>query len=118
MRQNDKAWKDFARPVGLTLSWVLAVSFVFFLVWGLVALSSDSKEQNAWDRQCSIAGGEMYEQGSVKLCVIAERIKDYPAYDRSEWELGCNDVGGSHLVENGYYTCFRVTEIEEMEPRP
>jgi len=109
---NNRAWKSFARPVGLTLSWLLSISFVIALVWGLVFVLSDSKEQNEWDRQCSIAGGEVYEQGSVKLCATVERMTDYPSYDFPPWKQGCVDLGGVPVARYQMWACYKATEIE------
>ena len=117
MQNSDRAWKSFARPVGITLSWILSISFVIALICGSFVLVSPSKAATAWDRECSLVGEE-FGQGQVSVCVHLERIIEYPTYDYGPWKQGCLDLGGIVKSRNGMQSCFKATRIEGMEPRP
>jgi len=127
MRNERNAWREFSRPVGLTLSWLLSISFVIFVGWGLVSLAGDSSDQHAWDRACALAGGAKTSRGSLTFCVTSVKIPGYPAWDWGEWQQGCYDLGGDVFDRGEYYhrdtynvsyVCARSTEIEGIGPRP
>ncbi len=121
MSNGRPAWVDFLKdaggPIGVTVSIILGVLFVGWLLGAACSAMSDSPEEKAFDVQCQLVGGTVEKLYDHKYCANVSVIKELPVPEMETWKRECKDLGGYPYQRNFVDACYKIDIIEELGAR-
>ncbi len=121
MSNGRPAWVHFLRdagaPIGVTISIILGVLFVGYLLTLTCGVMGDTPAEQAFDVQCQLAGGTVEKLYGNKYCANVSVIKELPMPDTETWKRECRDVGGYPYQRNYVDACYKIDIIQELGAR-